>query len=449
MKHRIFRKIKSIGFTGFCLYVFFSPVPPVQAQQPERTVIELLRESAALIEAGKFSEAEPLLRRAASIAPKNSDARNLLGIVFDQQGRFAEAEKSYRAALELNPKAVSPLANLGVLLARSKKYEQAARAFENVLKIAPEHPQAIINLGLLYTTLSIYEKAAGFLTVADKLQPGSFDILFNLGLSLYHLRRFEEANAAFTSAAKLSPETPDSFYYLGLIAFSAGRDETAADFFDKAVSLRPTYAEANFMLGEILRKNNRLDIARDFYEKALKQNPAQAVNHVRLGGVYLALNDIAKALEVFSKAAERFSNIPEIYFFLSVTARAAGDYDLALKSLRRTLALKPENPDALALSGAILADRGESAEAERLLLRAINLDKNHFNSHHDLGRLLVRNRRYEESLPILQRASSLKPENADVHYQLFLTLSRLKRPAEAEREFAVYKKLNDVNKNRK
>ncbi|MBA4183274.1 MAG: tetratricopeptide repeat protein, partial [Acidobacteria bacterium] len=148
-------------------------------------------------------------------------------------------------------------------------------------------------------------------------------------------------------------------------------------------------------------------------------------------------------------ATERFPNIPETYFFLSITARAKGDFDLAVKSLRKSLALKPENPDATALLGAILADQSEIAEGEKLLRQAAGLDKNHFNAHYDLGRLLIRNRRYEEALPFLQRAASLKPDNPDVHYQLFLTLSRLKRQPEAAQEFAIYKKITVESKNQK
>src|SRR5215216_4926657 len=83
-------------------------------------VNKLLQESAALIQAGKFAEAEPLLQKATASYPKNPDAHNLFGIVLDELGKPILAEREYRTASRLNPKAVSPLANLGVLLAKNK-----------------------------------------------------------------------------------------------------------------------------------------------------------------------------------------------------------------------------------------------------------------------------------------------------------------------------------------
>ena len=93
MKNQIIAKINSFRFLGCCLFVCFLAVSVVSAQ-PNQTIIKLLQESAALIQAGNFSEAEPRLRRAVSIAPTNSDAHNLLGIVFDQQGKMLASAKT-------------------------------------------------------------------------------------------------------------------------------------------------------------------------------------------------------------------------------------------------------------------------------------------------------------------------------------------------------------------
>jgi Flp pilus assembly protein TadD len=96
--------------------------------------------------------------------------------------------------------------------------------------------------------------------------------------------------------------------------------------------------------------------------------------------------------------------------------------------------------------GAILSDRGDIAEAERYLRRAIALNGKHFNALHDLGRLLVRAGRYKDALPILQRAATINADDPDVHYQLFLALSRLKLKEDADREFATFKQLKEKQK---
>ena len=96
--------------------------------------------------------------------------------------------------------------------------------------------------------------------------------------------------------------------------------------------------------------------------------------------------------------------------------------------------------------GYIASQRGENVEAERLLRRAIQLDPKSYPSYHDLGRLLVKLRRYEEALPLLTRGVELNTKDPGVHYQLFLAYSRLNRKEQADRELAEFKKLDEVNK---
>lgn len=89
---------------------------------------------------------------------------------------------------------------------------------------------------------------------------------------------------------------------------------------------------------------------------------------------------------------------------------------------------------------------GQHEAAERLLRRAIELDKESFPAYHDLGRLLVKLKKYEEALPILRRGAQLNKKDPGVHYQLFLALARLKRKAEADQELATFKELDEANK---
>ncbi len=280
---------------------------------------------------------------------------------------------------------------------------------------------------------------------ADKSLPKDYVLLFNLGVALYHTRRMDEARVAFESAAALA-RAAEPLYYLGLIAFTGGRDDEARGFFTKALEIRSDYAAANFMLGELLSRQQNFVAAKDFYERALRQEPARPVHHVRLGGVHLLLGDTPKALEIFRQAAERFPRDAEIQYFVGMAARATADYDLSLSALQKSLDLRADNADALALMGAIKAERDDFAAAEKLLRRALSLNKNHFNANYDLGRFLVKAGRYEEALPVLQTASQVNPTSRDVHYQLFITLSRLKRKPEADREFSLFQELQKKEK---
>ncbi len=416
---------------GFAVATFSQPTPDVKKS---------LTAAANYLQTGNFAEAEKILLEARKSAPTNADVHNLLGIIYDQKGDFAKAESEYRASIRLNPKAVSPLANLGILLAKTKREKDAVQIFETVLKLNPEHPQTIINLGFIYSSLGNFTKAAEFLQKANLIQPKSPDILFKLGTALYQTKKLEEAKQLFEQISS----SAESNYYLGLIAFDQKNDEIAWEHFENALLLKPDFADANFMLGEIASKQLKYPQAAEFYARAVAQNKTKDVYFVRLGGTHLILKEVEKAFQIFKEAAELFPKIPEIKYFLAVTARGLGNYDLALNEVRKALVLR-ETADSNALLGAILADRNQAVEAQKYLRKAILLNQNHFNSNYDLGRLLIKEKKFAEALPFLQKAATLVPRAPDVHYQLFLIYSRLKRKAEADQEFELFKQFSEKN----
>ncbi|MFS8086511.1 MAG: tetratricopeptide repeat protein, partial [Acidobacteriota bacterium] len=368
-------------------------------------IAALLHEAALLLQAGKLDEADPLVRRAVAAAPGNADAHNLLGAILDQRGQTEAAEREYLAALRINPRAISARANLGVLLARTGRAEAAAAAFEAVLREVPDHPQATINLALLYAARGEYGRAAPLLERARRQQPDNLTVLAQLGFALYQLKRIDEAAEVLASATALAPADPDVLYLSGLVATLRGDSEAAVDFWQRALAQRADFAAANFMIGEELRKQRRYEGAAEFYELALKQDPAQLVYYVRLGGAYMLLVRYDRALEMFQRAAQRFPTSAEAQYFVGIAARGFGNFEVAETALRKSLALKEGNVDALAQLGFVIGESGRNAEAEKLLRRAVTLDPRHFYANYDLARLLVRTRRYEEAIAVLTGAA--------------------------------------------
>lgn len=438
-----------IGLTIFAGAVALAQRPSRRAE-PTRSSSSVhaaqVGEAASLLKLGKLDEAERILRGVISSTPRNPDAHNLLGIILDQRGNPEEAEREYRTALRLAPKTISALANLGVLLVHTKRFEEAIKTFESVLRLAPAHPQATINLGLLYTSRGQHEPAVQLLKRGLNLQPDSYDILYNLGISLYTLNQLDEAAVSLQSAASLATNRAEPLYFLGLVAYKRNQHEIARELWERAITLDRNHAAANFMLGELLAQGKDYSTAKTYYEKALAQDAAKAVYHIRLGGAYLYLHDFNRAFETFKIASERFPRVPEIHYFLSIAARSKGESDLALVALKKALAISPNYADALALFGAILLDRGDLIEAERLFRKALLTNSNNYNANYNLGRLLVKQQKFHEALPLLQWAGSLLPENSDVHYQLFLTYSRLDRKADAHRELEIFKRLSEDKK---
>lgn len=79
-----------------------------------------------------------------------------------------------------------------------------------------------------------------------------------------------------------------------------------------------------------------------------------------------------------------------------------------------------------------LRQAGDLAGAERFLRRALQLDASHAVSAHQLGEVLLAQRRAPEALAALNQAIRLRPDMAIAHADRALALAAVSRPAEAE-----------------
>ena len=83
----------------------------------------------------KFSEAEPQLRKAATIYPQFAAAWCLLGVAHEGEGRDADAVEDYRRSIAADPQFVNPHFALAALAMRTEKWADAVRSTEEVEKM--------------------------------------------------------------------------------------------------------------------------------------------------------------------------------------------------------------------------------------------------------------------------------------------------------------------------
>jgi Flp pilus assembly protein TadD len=374
-----------------------------------------LDEATALLQARRFAEAEAATRKVLAAKPRDADAHALLALILDQRGVQSEAEREYATALRLKPNLVSALSNFGVLLARTNRTAEAIAKFEEVLRLDPKHERAIFNLGALYAARGDYKRAVPLLEKAagtPACKPnGDRALLLTLVNAYVHVERRDEALALSRCFEEMSAGDARALFTLGLSLAEAHEYGEAVRLFQRTNSLRPrTYEvlynlglalynldrlpEANFMIGEELLKNGLAEKSIPFYQRALDQSKGDLVYHLRLGVANVRGQRYQQAREIFTRALEKFPDNANLYFLLGYAARAEGQYDQAVAAFQKVVKLK----------------------------------------------------RYDEAVPLLQRGIELNDKDPGIRYQLFLAYSRLRRKEEAEKELAEFKRLDEVNR---
>jgi Flp pilus assembly protein TadD len=143
------------------------------AAVPARSPQAVLKEAAALHGAGKFPEAEALLRKAIAANPADANLLNARGVMLAAMKRHRDAVWCYRAALACDPAAFGAWTNLG---------------------------NALTQLNHLQTAIACHRRAIALSRRDDPL------LHHNLGTSLTEAGQHGEAVAAFTRALELKPD---------------------------------------------------------------------------------------------------------------------------------------------------------------------------------------------------------------------------------------------------
>jgi Flp pilus assembly protein TadD len=114
----------------------------------------------------------------------------------------------------------------------------------------------------------------------------------------------------------------------------------------------------------------------------------------------------------------------------------AGQLGEAEQLYRQVLRLAPEDPDALHLLGALMAQQGNAVVALDLIDRAIQIDPACPDFYNNKGLILLNTGRYEESAVAHRKAIELNPQLPEAHNNLGNALVKCDRLAEAAAAFA-------------
>ena len=423
----------------------------------ESIVEEALTKGFELHKAGQIDLAKQLYSSVIKIEPKQPDANHNLGIIEIDAGKGTEAKPLLRIALEANPDNAQYWVSYIDLLIRLEEFSDAqfllTQAIDRGAKGAL-FDQLEQRLEQLITTFSENDKKSGVSDPAAKaakdLEPsqalrsqskGAADTKVPSKGQLtrlvehYQNGRFSKAETLATSLTHEFPKHQLSWKVLGVIFGQTGRKVEASNANQTAVALSPQDAEAHSNLGNSLQELCRLEEAETSYKQAIALKPDFAQAHYNLGITLQELGRLDEAEASYMQATALTPDFAEAHGNLGITLQELGRLDEAEASLRQAIALKPDFAEANYNLGITLQELGRLDEAEVNYTQAISLKSDYSEAHSNLGNTLKELGRLEESEASLRQAIALKPDFAQANYNLGITLKELGRLDEAEASY--------------
>ena len=153
--------------------------------------------------AGRWGNAEALLRRATAAAPDSPEAWGHLGQTRRNLGRSGEALGAFGRASRLRPEAPEYRVAVGNALSDLGRHAEAADVFEGVTHLTPEEPRLWVLLGNARYVLQHVTQAERAYRRALELVPDDLRVRNQLGNLLVRTGRVEEGLALFIRSHEL------------------------------------------------------------------------------------------------------------------------------------------------------------------------------------------------------------------------------------------------------
>ena len=264
-------------------------------------------------------------------------------------GEAEAAGKVLAAFLEKNPDAVEVRGAYARLLVEQKQLEPAREQFLLLLKSQPD------NIGGLY--------ALGI-----------------VALQLEDAKGAEQYFKRFLAALEKSPGDARDPYkalmILSQIAETRGDTAGAIAWLDKIDnSASAGYFDARLRRAQLIARGGNLDAARKALTEIETDDPANQAQVLLVDAQFLRdAGYVQSAYTVLENALLRFPDNPELLYDYALLAERLDKMELMETSLRRVMALAPDNQHAYNALGYSLAERGiRLQEAHALIEKALQM----------------------------------------------------------------------------
>ena len=344
---------------------------------------------------------------AVEIQRHENEARLALG-----RNDLQQAVKEYQAILTLDSRNAAVYTALGVALYGSGRPTEAASALQTALRLDPGQRQAEVFLGLSDADTGRCRDATPLLAKHFGAQT-ELKLRRLVGLSLLGCyvtsSEFDSAQNVAQTLRQAYPNDPDVLYNLAEL-YTRLWDNVAAELMEK----HPESFRVHQLAGEVMEAQGRTDRAIKEYQLALKENPRVPQLNYRIGRLIL---------------------------------RAGGpDADQrALEKFQQELAVNFDDAPSEYWIGVVYTNQHKAREAEEHFQRSKNLDPEFAAPYVGLAKVLLQEKQPQRAIGELQKAIQLEPNDAAAHYELMEAYRDQGKLAEAQREMAVFQKLEKSN----
>ena len=320
------------------------------SQEEDPTARHTVSEGFQLLSAGNYQEAEEIFRSCTESKNSLQSAYRGLGISLMGEGRYEEAADaliqslSYSSGIPGNTEYDTNY-YLGSCYFKMEDMEAALEVYDAILALKPTDVEARQLRGTVRIAMGNYDAANEDFRKAIDVDPDDYDRL----ISIYQIMErygYEEAGKVYLQEALARYEKSMSDYDHGRLSYYLGEYEEARVYLDRARS--DNDYKVMVLLGKSYEKLGDVNYARNVYQSYLSTDQSHPEIYNQLGLCQLKLGDYEGALSSFEKgiAIENNDIVQSLRFNEIVACEYLGDFSKAADLMEEYLRDFPGDENA-------------------------------------------------------------------------------------------------------
>jgi tetratricopeptide (TPR) repeat protein len=262
--------------------------------------------------------------------------------------------------------------------------------------------------------------------------------------------QFEEAQGRLKQELSKTGETEDTLFLEALILFKQKHYEESMEKLKRSLALSQNDPEVHKLLAMNAVVLNQLDVAEPALKTAAQLAPNDYMVHLHLGLLYFTTNRFSLAENEFDNLIRLNPTYMKGYDLLGQAQEELQSEEVVTRTYRKAIELADqqhlhdESP-YLHLSK-FLWQKNRFEESLPLAQRATELNPNSAEAYCMLGRILDKLGQTEPAVKALQRSIQVDPKYAEAHYLLSRILLKQGKQEEAEKEMQDFREARKSSK---
>ncbi len=348
-------------------------------------------------------------------------------------GEWQKVRAVTQQMVNTDPKDPWPHGAMGIALLQTDELEEAEQCFRRALDRGGDDAQILLLMSKLYAYRGDPGGQLEWAQRAAKCDGDNPVTQLAVADAQIRLGQLAEAEKVLKDVSAAHPENVQARRMLGDIYLSLQKIDEAAREFEAALGHGPDDAALWTNLGHALERTGKHEDALVAFQHALKLEPTNAQYAYHVGDAYLALKQPEMAIGYLTKAVQLNPDLAMGYYDLGLAFFEQGKYEWSAIASAAALRGDPEMETqrinlgigATGNLGLAYLNLSKYTEAEECFRRNLKqIAPTFFN----LGLTLFRQKRYEESLVMFQRAHEIMPDDPeylDLVGNAYMELGRL------------------------